>query len=186
MHAKRVSAEKAMPTLRDWNAQYLGSDEMRWPTPIVLLMALGLCTVRADASAISGIQVEPTVPTTNSIAQLNIDLFYPTLGFSLSDVDVVALDPNSFQVDVIVNAPDPEDIVLPATDSELANAPLGVLDEGLYSYTVNLFDIPRLSTVPIFQESRSGSFSVVVPEPASVWILAVGWIACTASRRRGV
>ena len=68
--------------------------------------------------------------------------------------------------------------------SQIVDATLGLLPEADYSYTVTLFEIPRGTSVPVFQDAESGTFSVV-PEPAMLHLIGAGLLMILGRPRAG-
>lgn len=149
-----------------------------------LALAVLTCTPGSSlAASISSIEVSPALPGTTDLASLQVELFYPSTGFSVGNFETTFLDNGDIRLDIFVDSPAPGDIVLPVVGSEIVAAPLGLLPEANYSYTARLFEIPRGTSIPFFQEAESGSFSVV-PEPATVHLVAAGLLMFLGIRRR--
>lgn len=152
------------------------------------LLLLGVAGPSA-AIQINQAQVVPPTPTTPFPVLIRSELMYPSSGYSFSQLDITYPSPDQIEVKLLVVAPGIQ-IVQPVLVFETIDAPLGVLAEGQYDYTVQLYELPApgLPGSPppgpldgFLVDTRTGQFSVV-PEPASLTLLIAGGL--TLSRRR--
>lgn len=135
------------------------------------------------AASISSIAVLPALPTSSDPITLRVELSYPTSGYSVGSFDTIFLDSTAVRLDVFVDSPAPDDIILPVLESETVDAPLGSLPEADYTYTVRLFEIPGGTSVPLLSEVASGGFSVV-PEPTTIVLVGGGLLLLPGLSRR--
>jgi hypothetical protein len=135
------------------------------------------------AASISSVEVLPALPSSTDPITLRAELSYPTSGFSVGSFDTTFLDTTDIRLDIFVDSPAAGDIIIPVISSEIVDAPLGVLPESAYTYTVRLFETPRGTSVFLFQGDEPGSFTVV-PEPTTLHLVGAGLLAFLGIRRR--
>ena len=134
------------------------------------------------AASITSVEVLPPLPTSIDSITLRVDLLYPSSGYGAGSVDIACLDSTDVHLDIFVSSPAPGEIVLPALVSQVVDAMLGLLPEAEYSYTVRLFEVPRDTFIPLFQEAESGGFTVV-PEPTTLHLVGAALLAFLGIRR---
>ncbi len=137
------------------------------------------------------ISVLPGSPTTADDVVIRHDLVFNTGGYSVGGSNFTFLDPFHIQIDVFVRSPNPGDPVTQAFTFLKVDSELGMLAPGDYQYTSRVATIPRGQfpdppTDAIFSQFppaiRTGQFTVV-PEPASLSLLAIGGWALTRRQR---
>lgn len=137
------------------------------------------------------ISVLPDSPTTADDVVIRHDLVFNTGGYSIGGSSVTFLEPYHVQIDVFVRSPNPGEPVTQAITFLKLDSDLGMLAPGDYQFTSRLATIPRGQfpdppTDEIFSQFppgiRTGQFTVV-PEPASLSLLAIGGWALTRRQR---
>lgn len=174
----------------------IGCKSVEFGSFLVILLGLGcICVSRPAAAQLNlkplTITVQPGTPTTADDVVIRHDLTFNTGGYQIGGSDFKFLTPNDIVIDVFVRGPDLGDPVTQAITFLDVESNLGMLPAGDYHYTSRVVTIPR-SQFPnppseaVFTQFppgiRTGQFTVV-PEPASLTLLAIGGWAFTRRRR---
>jgi hypothetical protein len=140
----------------------------------IFLVALIAIAVPTGAFATpASVNVFPSNPTVADSISLETTLSWGTSGYWVFDSMTISTGPFERVIQIFVDSPAPDEVVLTIVTSEEHIADLGLLPAGNYSYTVNEFDVQRGTGLQMFAGSLSGSFTVV-PEPSSLVLVLLG------------
>jgi PEP-CTERM motif len=126
----------------------------------------------AAAQTLSGVRITPDNATAADLITAQVDGFFPTSGFSFIGDPGVSITGQAITIRLLAQGPSGTALTVLVPFSVPVG--LGLLPEGDYTETVNVF----LVDSPVAKASYSGSFSVApaapVPEPATALLLGLG------------
>lgn len=154
--------------------------------PFLRLVVIGLAVLVPGGSALGlaevnlvSVSVDPPMPASNQPVSLLALLECNYTPIVLLQPTPVSRQGNLWDVHLYASSPG----MLPALSSRVETISLGILDPGLYTYTVTQH-VSRIPD-PWLDQTRSGSFYVQTPEPATLMLFALGGALALRTRWPG-